>query len=638
MFVLMSFRPQTKTAVIILFASIAVAAIVCRAWMVTVNAYFEDRIAPRVSYGFLQLGGLTKAQALSKLEDWQTSWWNEYLRYRATDESGRVLTTVEFLPIALTEDSQSNELVWYDTEAMLGQALAVAHDTNPLLRAWRLSMAYTQPTALTPVVQVDELALRRVLQTKLNGFETEPLDARYQWTSAYQTPKLISEQNGNTFDYDGALVATKQQLQRMRNDVITIQRADRIPHIDTLHARAALDELTAVKGAFPVTWTSPDLPGKQWIWQWTDVYRALQPVSDPLTGGVRLQLREGTLDTLFRTMELGINIEPVDARFEIDENKHVNQFQPSQAGRELQRKETLSELNQHLLAAQAWKASHELALVLKTVEPAVMTDDVNDLGIHEILGVGYSNFSGSPRNRIHNIGIGISKLHGTLIAPDEEFSLLKALKPFSEAAGYLPELVIKGDKIEPEVGGGLCQIGSTTFRAAMNSGLKVTERRNHSLVVSYYNDPRNGKPGTDATIYDSSPDLKFINDTGHYILIMTDMNKSTGDLTFTFWGTKDGRQASYSEPVVSRWIPAGETQYIPSEDLKAGEQKCQSAHNGAVASFVYTVVQADGEKQETTFVSNYRPLPEICLVGKEDAAPEQAVNTEPLSDPAVPLS
>src|SRR5690606_1808590 len=148
----------------------------------------------------------------------------------------------------------------------------------------------------------------------------------------------------------------------------------------------------------------------------------------------------------------------------------------------------------------------------------------------EILGVGYSNFAGSPANRVHNISIGAAKLDGLLIAPGEEFSLLNALRPFTVTAGYLPELVIKGDKITPEVGGGLCQIGSTTFRAAMNSGLSITERRNHSLVVSYYNDPRNGNPGTDATIYDGSPDFKFINDTGHHILIKTEMNRSNGDL------------------------------------------------------------------------------------------------------------
>ena len=254
------------------------------------------------------------------------------------------------------------------------------------------------------------------------------------------------------------------------------------------------------------------------------------------------------------------------------------------------------------------------------------------MGINEVLGVGYSSFAGSPRNRIHNIQVGADKLNGLLVAPGEEFSLIEALRPFTVSEGYLPELVIKGDKIEPEVGGGLCQIGSTTFRAAMKSGLKITQRRNHSLVVSYYNDHRNGNPGTDATIYEGAVDFKFENDTPAHVLITTSMNAATGDLFFTFWGTSDGRIASYSEPVVGRWIPAGETKYIETENLEPGEEKCQGAHPGASASFTYSVTRADGELEETDYVSNYRSLPRICLVGIDPNADPDSEGGEVLGE------
>ena len=137
-------------------------------------------------------------------------------------------------------------------------------------------------------------------------------------------------------------------------------------------------------------------------------------------------------------------------------------------------------------------------------------------------------------------------------------SLIAALRPFTLEDGYFPEMVIKGDEIKPEVAGGLCQIGTTTFRAAMNSGLPIVERQNHSLVVNYYNDPSNGKPGTDATIYEPAPDLKFLNDTGHYILFEAKMNEDDKSLKYTFWGTADGRRGSYSPPIVRSWTPAEE--------------------------------------------------------------------------------
>ena len=140
------------------------------------------------------------------------------------------------------------------------------------------------------------------------------------------------------------------------------------------------------------------------------------------------------------------------------------------------------------------QADQTIELAVTTTAPSVDVGDVNDLGINEILGVGTSNFSGSPTNRIKNIKNGARLLNGTLIKPGETFSLLNTLKPFTTDNGYLPELVIKGDKIQPELGGGLCQIGTTIFRAAMNSGMPIVERRSHSLAVSYYFDPENGNP------------------------------------------------------------------------------------------------------------------------------------------------
>ena len=213
--------------------------------------------------------------------------------------------------------------------------------------------------------------------------------------------------------------------------------------------------------------------------------------------------------------------------------------------------------------------------------------------------------------------------------------MIGALKPITVENGYLPELVIKGDEIKPEVGGGLCQIGTTTFRTIMNSGLPVTKRSNHSLVVSYYNDPANGNPGTDATIYDPTPDLRFINDTGNYILFATSVDTKNNELKFTFWGASDGRKGSYSAPVVARWIPTGPTREVETTNLEVGKRSCQSRHSGADTSFTYTVKKPDGSKIETVYESHYRPLPEICLVGvpeKTETTSETTGGTETLTN------
>jgi vancomycin resistance protein YoaR len=138
------------------------------------------------------------------------------------------------------------------------------------------------------------------------------------------------------------------------------------------------------------------------------------------------------------------------------------------------------------------------------------------------------------------------------------------------------------------------------------------------LVVSYYADPVNGNPGTDATLYEPSLDLKFKNDTGSYLLLQTDIDYKRQMLTFTLWGKPDGRKGWYTHPIVSKWIPSAEEEQIivvSDGSLKPGEKNCQVAFKGAVASFVYSRVATSGVKIDRTFDSYYRPLPKICTVG-----------------------
>jgi vancomycin resistance protein YoaR len=122
-----------------------------------------------------------------------------------------------------------------------------------------------------------------------------------------------------------------------------------------------------------------------------------------------------------------------------------------------------------------------------------------------------------------------------VLKPGETFSFGKLLGDVGPETGYVPELVILADHEEKQYGGGLCQVSSTAFRAALAAGLPITERHNHSFAISYYTWPYSA-PGVDATIYYPQVDFKFVNDTGHYLLMQTTM-KGT-DLKFDFFGTK----------------------------------------------------------------------------------------------------
>jgi vancomycin resistance protein YoaR len=181
----------------------------------------------------------------------------------------------------------------------------------------------------------------------------------------------------------------------------------------------------------------------------------------------------------------------------------------------------------------------EVRLVVDISRPEVREDNLAELGLKELVSTGYSNFYGSPANRIHNVRVGAAKFNGILIKPGEEFSFNETLGPVDASTGYLPELVILENKTTKEFGGGMCQVSSTAFRAALNAGMPILERLYHAYPVSYY------KPyGVDATIYLPKPDLVFKNDTGHYVLIQTHIEGYK--LTFDFYGTKPARTISFA--------------------------------------------------------------------------------------------
>lgn len=249
--------------------------------------------------------------------------------------------------------------------------------------------------------------------------------------------------------------------------------------------------------------------------------------------GVSLN-RQKTEDYL-TVLSTGINREPVNAELQI-KNGRVETFALSQNGIKVKIKESAENFINSIKNREK-----NIMLEYHETEPEITTESIDNLGITAFIGKGESNFSGSPESRKHNIKVGSLKFHGTIIAPNEEFSFNEILGEVGPQTGYLPELVIKKDKTIPEYGGGLCQVSTTAFRAAVNAGLKITERFNHSFPVVYYS-----PQGFDATIYPPHPDLRFINNTEGHILIQTKVVYN--NLIFEFYGTDDGRKVEIDGP------------------------------------------------------------------------------------------
>ncbi len=259
-----------------------------------------------------------------------------------------------------------------------------------------------------------------------------------------------------------------------------------------------------------------------------------------------LSINTDAIENFTRDLARKTNKDPLDAKFEITDGR-VSVFALSSPGIKLDEEKSVQILRDFLLA-QNFSAS--LDLPTQKIQPEISSDSQNNLGITSLIGTGKSNFAGSPKNRIFNINVATKRFNGVLIKPEEEFSFVKILGEVDGEHGYLPELVIKYDKTEPEFGGGICQVSTTAFRAAINSGLEITARKNHAYPVAYYN-----PQGMDATIYIPRPDLRFTNNTPGHILIETKIEGK--ELIFNFYGTNDGRKTNVIGPTVLEKKPDG---------------------------------------------------------------------------------
>lgn len=253
-----------------------------------------------------------------------------------------------------------------------------------------------------------------------------------------------------------------------------------------------------------------------------------------------LSVDEEALSSFVNKLKDETRVNPKNAKLAFEGDK-VSAFSVNKNGYELLDQESRENIIKDL---QEDPYKKDLNLPTKVLEPEITSTNLDKYGIEELIGRGTSNFRGSPKNRIHNINVGASKFNGVLIKPGEEFSFVKTLGPVDKSTGYLPELVIKVDKTIPEYGGGMCQVSTTCFRAALNAGLKITARTNHAYPVQYY-----APQGTDATVYIPNPDLRFMNDTPGYILMQTHIEGT--QLAFDFYGTSDGRQAKLVGPTVT---------------------------------------------------------------------------------------
>lgn len=574
---------------------------------------YQNKIYPGIYLGNINLSGLTilKAENLLNQKIRQIGQNGIIFKYNNIEESKNKWRITAVMPIIYSFDSDlTYQIVFFNVQNAVKQAYDSGRDNDFWLNLQNKIQTLLYKKQISIAREINEQEIKKILYENYKEFENPGQDAKLTASSVLVdngVKKIIfnitSEKLGKSIDYQKAINELKINLAKL--DFSSIQLYTKTDYPD-IYKNECLDVETKAQKIISSAPLILMYKEKQWnieaeqLSQWLVVKKVGNNINVELNA-------TNVLEFLKQKIALQIDKDPINARFRI-ENERAVEFQTNEDGLKLDIEKTLFDIQQNFVINQ----KSIIQLSVNQIKSDITTENINNLGIKEIIGTGHSNFVGSPANRQHNIKTGANAIHGLLIKPDEEFSLVKTLGEVNAKSGYLPELVIKGNKTIPEYGGGLCQIGTTIFRAALDSGLPITERKNHSYRVSYYE-----PAGVDAAIYSPQPDVRFINDTKNFILIQARINKN--DLYFDFWGIKDGRIVEKIKPVIYNIVKPGPVKIIKTTDLPAGKKKCtEHAHNGADAYFDYKITYPNGIVKEKRFNSHYIPWQEVCLVGVED--------------------
>jgi vancomycin resistance protein YoaR len=230
---------------------------------------------------------------------------------------------------------------------------------------------------------------------------------------------------------------------------------------------------------------------------------------------------------------------------------------------------------------------------------------------------------------VQNIQAAAASFHGLLIAPGETFSMASQLTDISLENGYAEAAIIVGGRTVKGVGGGVCQVSTTLFRAAFFGGFPVVERHAHAYRVYYYEKVAGNRidtslAGLDATVYVPLVDFKFTNDTPYWLLMETYVTPSNSSITWKFYSTSDGRTVDWTTTGPINRTPPPDPQYIENPDLAEGEiNQVDWEAEGADVNVTRTVYRDGAVYFQDYFNTHYQPWRAVYEYGPGTDIPDE---------------
>ena len=235
-------------------------------------------------------------------------------------------------------------------------------------------------------------------------------------------------------------------------------------------------------------------------------------------------------------------------------------------------------------AAQLWQAAgiaEEVVVPLEITQPLYTAEQLKGLLFRDLLGAQMTYYYGSTAERINNIRLAASKLDGLILLPGESFSYNDTVGKRTQEAGFQYADAYSDGQVVPELGGGICQVSSTLYSAALYSRLKILSRTNHYFKVGYLD------LGMDATVSWGAPDFKFRNDKELPIKLAAYLNEDESSLVIEIWGTDfDGVKVK-----------------LRHEDTPIYDEQYQDVQIGWNVKTYSDLYDLDGNYMDTSYVS-----------------------------------
>lgn len=546
------------------------------------------------------VGGMTPAEAEAHLRD----------KIRYYEDAQLIFRDGNELWIATPKDLGAE----LDATSAVAEAYAVGRSSDLRGNLWRQVDVYRNGHTVVPRTVFDPARARAYVEHLADQIHQPARDADV--TLSGLTVEVTLSRVGRHLDVEPVVAAIQDRILHQSQEPIDVHVQTIQPTIGDAPALAAKERVDRLLSA-PIevlyddhSWTISREMLRQWLVfdkSNADGELVVEAFVDPA------KVRSWVEPLAAEVYQL-----PEDARLDFDPGtKQVRVLEMSRDGHTLDVTATAERIVQ---VTEGTERTVPLAVIVE--KPAVDAGDVANMGIVELVSQATTYFKGSPAGRAKNIQVAASKFQGVVIPPGEVFSFNRYLGDVSEEEGYEEAYIITGNRTAVGIGGGVCQVSTTAFRAAFFGGFPIVERWAHGYRVGWYE--TRSIPGLDATIYSPLVDFKFRNDTGAYLLVETQVDTQAGTVTFFFYGTRPDREVELEGPEITNVSPPKEAVYRVDESLPPGTIKQIDWANEGSDVTVYRIIKQGGkEVSRERFDSRYNAWSDVFLVGPGTDIPDQ---------------